>query len=189
MAFIAIGAGIGMGIIIDDELVRGAHGAAGEIAYLPLAGDPFDPRHRLHGGLEDEIGAAGIVAAFNQRRTDGDPEVSSVHDVFDLAQKANTTARSVVDHVAARLGEAIATVCAILDPELVVLGGGIGANPLLLRPTRGSAAALVPITARIETSLLGERAALWGAIAVALHTARAKLLSPRAAGSGIAASS
>lgn len=177
MAFIAIGAGIGMGIIIDDELVRGAHGAAGEIAYLPLAGDPFDPRHRLHGGLEDEIGAAGIVAAFNQRRTDGDPEAASVHQVFELAETDNTTARSVVEHVAARLGTAIATVCAILDPELVVLGGGIGANPMLLRPARGSAAALVPITARIETSLLGERAALQGAIAVALHSARTTLLS------------
>ncbi len=178
MAFIAIGAGIGMGIIIDDELVRGAHGAAGEIAYLPLAGDPFDPRHRLHGGLEDEIGATGIVAAFNERRAQGDPEIESVHDVFELAATGSSAARAVVDHVAARLGTAIATVCAILDPELVVLGGGIGANPLLLRPARGSAAALVPITARIETSLLGERAALQGAIAVALHSARTMLLSP-----------
>ena len=71
--------------------------------------------------------------------------------------------------------------CAILDPQLVVLGGGIGASPLLLRPVRGSAAALVPITARIETSLLGERAALQGAIAVALHAARTTLLSPGAA--------
>ncbi len=105
-----------------------------------------------------------------------DPELSSVHDVFELADAGNTAARSVVDHVASRLGTAIATVCAILDPELVVLGGGIGASPLLLRPVRGSAAALVPITARIETSLLGERAALQGAIAVALHAARTTLL-------------
>ena len=181
MVFIAIGAGIGMGIIIDDELVRGAHGAAGEIGYLPLVGDPFNPRHRLHGGLEDEIGAAGIVAAFEGRRAPDDPELSSVHDVFELARDGNTAARSVVDHVASRLGTAIATVCAILDPQLVVLGGGIGASPLLLRPVRGSAAALVPITARIETSLLGERAALQGAIAVALHAARTTLLSPGAA--------
>jgi predicted NBD/HSP70 family sugar kinase len=180
MVFIAIGAGIGMGIIIDDEVVRGAHGAAGEIAYLPLVGDPFNPRHRLHGGLEDEIGAVGIVTAFNERRESGDPELSSVQDVFDLAVTGNAAARSVVDHVASRLGTAIATVCAILDPELVVLGGGIGASPLLLRPVRGSAAALVPITARIETSLLGERAALQGAIAVALHAARTTLLSPGA---------
>jgi predicted NBD/HSP70 family sugar kinase/DNA-binding transcriptional ArsR family regulator len=184
MVFIALGAGVGMGIIIDDELVRGAHGAAGEIAYLPLVGDPFDPRHRLHGGLEDEIGAAGIVAAFNERRESGDPEVSSVHEVFDLAGEGNVAARAVVDHVASHLGAAIATVCAILDPELVVLGGGIGANPVLLRPVRGSAAALVPITARIETSPLGERAALQGAIAVALHAARTKLLSHGGTGHG-----
>src|SRR5436309_2405430 len=180
MVFIAIGAGIGMGTIIDDELVRGAHGAAGEICYLPLVGDPFNPRHRLHGGLEDEIGAAGIVAAFHERRGPEDPELSSVHDVFELAGAGNAAARSVVDHVAERLGTAIATVCAILDPELVVLGGGIGASPLLLRPVRGSAAALVPITARVETSLLGDRAALQGAIAVALHAARMTPLSPGA---------
>src|SRR5262245_47150056 len=177
MVFIAIGAGVGMGIIIDDELVRGAHGAAGEIGYAPLTVDPFDPRHRLHGGLEDEIGAAGIVSAFNERREPDDPELAAVHEVFELAGANHAAARSVVDYVASRLGTAIATACAILDPELVVLGGGIGAKPALLRPVRGSAAMLVPITARIETSVLGERAAVQGAIAVALHAARTSLLS------------
>jgi predicted NBD/HSP70 family sugar kinase len=177
MVFIAIGAGIGMGIVIDDELVRGAHGAAGEIAYLPLVGDPFDPRHRLHGGLEDEVAAAGIIAAFTERRDDDGPRLASAHEVFELAGTGDAAARAVVEHVASRLGAAIATVCAILDPELVVLGGGIGSNPLLLRPVRGAAAALVPITARIETSRLGDRAALQGAVAVALHAARSQLLS------------
>jgi predicted NBD/HSP70 family sugar kinase len=176
MVFISIGAGVGMGIIIGDKLVRGAHGAAGEIGYLPLVGDPYDPRHRRHGGLEDEVGAAGIVAAYNERRRPDDAELASVHEVFGLAETGNAAARSVVDHVASRLGAAVATVCAMLDPELVVLGGGIGGSPLLLRPVRGSAAALVPITARIETSLLSENAALQGAIAVALHAARASLL-------------
>ena len=181
VVYIGIGAGIGMGVIIDDELVRGAHGAAGEIGYLPLVGDPFDPRHRLHGGLEDEVAASGILTAFKARR-DGNggshgPDISSAHEVFELAASGDANAREVVDHVASRLGAAIATVCAILDPELVVLGGGIGSNPLLLRPVRGASAALVPITARIETSLLGDRAALQGAIAVALHAARTALLS------------
>lgn len=176
MVFISIGAGIGMGIVIDDHVVRGAHGAAGEIGYLPLAGEPFHPRHRLHGGLEDEIGAAGIVASFNMGRAAGDPELSAVHEVFELAADGNAAARGVVDHVAARLGIAIATVCAMLDPELVVLGGGIGSSPLLLSPVRGAAASLVPITARIETSLLGDRAALQGAVAVALQAARGSLL-------------
>jgi predicted NBD/HSP70 family sugar kinase len=181
MVFILLGVGIGMGIVIDDEVVRGAHGAAGEIGYLPLSVDPFDPRHRIHGGLEDEIGAAGIVSAYNAGRAGDDPELEAVHEVFELAAQGNAAARSVVDLVAARLGTAIATVCAILDPELVVLGGGIGSSPLLLSPVRGAAASLVPITARIETSLLGDRAALRGAIAVALNTARATLLSAGAA--------
>jgi len=181
LVYIGIGAGIGMGVIIDDELVRGAHGAAGEIGYLPLVGDPFDPRHRLHGGLEDEVAASGILAAFKSRRGDGDGDASSAHEVFELAASGEPVARSVVDHVASLLGAAIATVCAILDPGLVVLGGGIGASPLLLRPVRGAAAALVPITARIETSLLGDRAALQGAIAVSLQAARAQLLSQGAA--------
>jgi predicted NBD/HSP70 family sugar kinase len=181
LVYIAIGAGIGMGIIIEDELVRGAHGAAGEIGYLPLVSDPFDPRHRLHGGLEDEVAAAGIVAQFEQRRAQDDPSPGSAQEVFELARAGDATARAVLEHVASRLGAAIATVCAIIDPELVVLGGGIGSNPLLLPPVRGAAAALVPITARIETSRLGDRAALQGAVAVALQAARAQLLSQAAA--------
>jgi predicted NBD/HSP70 family sugar kinase len=177
MVFISAGAGIGLGIIVGDELLRGAHGAAGEIAYLPLAADPFDPRHRLHGGLEDEIGAAAVVASFNARQSDTDLRAATAQEVFEAAAAGNVIATEVVDHVAARLGAAVGTVCAILDPELVVLGGGIGANPLLLRPVRGAAAALVPITARIEPSQLGDRAALHGAVAVALQEARTRLLS------------
>lgn len=181
MVFISLGAGIGMGVMIEDRVVRGAHGAAGEICYLPLVGDPFDPRHRVHGGLEDEIGAAGIVAAFNEGRGPRDPELSAAHEVFELARAGHAGAQAVVDHVAARLGTAIATVCAILDPELVVLGGGIGSSPLLLSPVRGAAASLIPVTPRIETSLLGDRAALQGAIALALQAARRSLLAPAGA--------
>jgi predicted NBD/HSP70 family sugar kinase len=177
MVFIAVGTGIGLGTIVGDELLRGAHGAAGEISYLPLTSDPFDPRHRLRGGLEDEVGAAGIIAAYNAGRASAQTEVTTAHEVFDRAVAGDGLANRVVDQVAARLGAAIGAVCAILDPELVVLGGGIGANPLLLRPVRGAAAALVPITARIEPSQLGDRAALQGAVAVALREARTRLLS------------
>ena len=63
---ISIGAGVGMGIVIEDELFRGFHGAAGEIGYLPLARDPFDAHHRKLGGLEDEIGAEGVLAAYRE---------------------------------------------------------------------------------------------------------------------------
>jgi predicted NBD/HSP70 family sugar kinase/DNA-binding transcriptional ArsR family regulator len=174
-AFISIGAGVGMGVVIDDELVRGAHGAAGEIAYLPSGVNPFDERHRLHGGLEDEIGAAAILEAL---RGDGDVPASSAEEVFELALEGSQGARSVVDRVAQRIGVAIATVCAVIDPALVVLGGGIGSNPALAAPVRATVAALLPVAVRIETSRLGENAALYGAIAIALRRARGHVFSP-----------
>ncbi len=174
-AFIAIGAGVGMGLVIEGELVRGAHGAAGEIAYLPSSISPFDERHRLHGGLEDEIGAEAILAAFREHSAGSDP--ASAHDVFELAASGDGAARAVVEAVARELGSAIASVIAVIDPELVVLGGGIGSNPMLLGPVRSTVAELVPLSARIETSRLGDRAALYGAIAVALRDARVRMFS------------
>jgi predicted NBD/HSP70 family sugar kinase len=179
-AFISVGAGVGMGLVVDGELVRGAHGGAGEIGYLPISHDPYDERHRLHGGLEDEIGAAGIRSALAARRSRGGraetgTEPSSAQEVFALAQRGDADAREVVDGVARRLGAAIASVIAVVDPELVVLGGGIGSNPSLLGPVRGTVAELVPLTARIETSRLGDQAALHGAVAAALREAREQL--------------
>ncbi len=176
-AFVSIGTGVGMGIVVDDELVRGAHGAAGEIAYLPSHVDPFDERHRLHGGLEDEVGAAGILGAF-RARCDGGETPHSAHDVFELARQGHRDALAVVDEVAERIGIAVAAVCAIIDPELVVLGGGIGGNGLLVGPVRARVAALLPLVARIETSRLGDNASLYGAIAMALRHARAQVFSP-----------
>ena len=180
-AFVSVGAGVGMGLVVDGELVRGAHGGAGEIGYLPISHDPYDERHRLHGGLEDEIGAAGIRSALASRRSRGgageaETEPSSAQEVFALAQRGDADAREVVDGVARRLGAAIASVIAVVDPELVVLGGGIGSNPSLLAPVRGTVAELVPLTARIETSQLGDQAALHGAVAAALREAREQLL-------------
>ena len=178
-AFISVGAGVGMGLVVDGELVRGAHGGAGEIGYLPISHDPYDERHRLHGGLEDEIGAAGIRAALAARRSrDGEAaagEPRSAQEVFELADQGDPDAHEVVDGVVRRLGAAIASVIAVVDPELVVLGGGIGSNPSLLRPVRSTVAELVPLTARIETSRLGHQAALHGAVAAALREARAQL--------------
>jgi predicted NBD/HSP70 family sugar kinase len=169
-AFVSIGAGVGMGLVLGGELVRGAHGGAGEIGYLPSGRDPYNERHRLHGGLEDEIGAAGILAALRER---SGRELESVQEVFTLARDGDDAARAVVQVVARRLGAAIASVIAVIDPQLIVLGGGIGSNPALLGPVRATVAELVPLTARIEISRLGDQAALHGAIAVALREAHA----------------
>ena len=66
--FIGLGTGIGMGIIADGHLLRGASGGAGEIAYLPIGGDPFDSRGFRLGTLENAIGS---VAANSRPRSFG----------------------------------------------------------------------------------------------------------------------
>lgn len=169
--FVSIGAGVGMGIVLSDELVRGAHGAAGEICYLPFTADPFDDRHRMHGAFEDEVAAAGLMAAASARTDWIGERPKTVEELFARAAE-EPAAREIVQDEATRVGTAIAAVCAMLDPALVVLGGGIGSNPALLRPVRETTAALVPLMARIETSLLREQAALHGALAIALREAR-----------------
>jgi predicted NBD/HSP70 family sugar kinase len=130
----------------------------------------------VHGALEDEIGAAAILAAVTGDGRRGQAP-RSAQDVFELAERGDTRAREVVDAVTRRIGIAIATAVAVIDPELVVLGGGIGSNASLVGPVRAAVAALVPLVARIETSRLGERAALYGAIAIALRRARGQVFS------------
>jgi predicted NBD/HSP70 family sugar kinase len=175
--FVSVGAGVGMGIVIGDELFRGVHGAAGEIGYLPLARDPFAAQHRRLGGLEDEIGADGILAAY--RATGG--EAGSAREVLERARDGDEAAGEVVEAAAQRIGLAIATVCAVVDPELVVLGGRIGGSRELLPAVRATVGRLLPLPTRIEVSVLAERAALEGALAMALRDARDRLFSRRAA--------
>jgi predicted NBD/HSP70 family sugar kinase len=172
--FVTIGAGVGMGIVIDNELYRGFHGAAGEIGYLPLTADPFDEQHRRFGGLEDEIGAAGILSAYSRvARTPAE----SAREVFERARQGDRTAHDVIENEARRIGLAIATVCVVVDPGLVVLGGRIGSAPELLPPIRGTVSRLLPLPTRIEISALAERAALEGALAMGLREARDRLFS------------
>ena len=170
---ISIGAGVGMGIVIEDELFRGFHGAAGEIGYLPLARDPFDAHHRRLGGLEDEIGAEGLVAAYREAGGSAD----SPAEVFERSRAGDAAAIEVIETVAQRIGLAIATVCAVIDPELVVLGGRIGGAADLLPAVRATVGRLLPLPARIEASGLAERAALEGALAMGLREARGRLFS------------
>jgi predicted NBD/HSP70 family sugar kinase len=172
--FVTIGAGVGMGIVIDNELYRGFHGAAGEIGYLPLAADPFDEQHRRLGGLEDEIGAAGILSAYNRA---AQTPAESARAVFERARQGDMAAHDVIENEARRIGLAIATVCAVVDPGLVVLGGRIGSAPELLPPIRGTVSRLLPLPTRIEISALAERAALEGALGMGLREARDRLFS------------
>jgi predicted NBD/HSP70 family sugar kinase len=169
--YLHVGTGVGMGLVLDGHLFRGAVGAAGEVGYLPLAAaDPHDPANRRRGALETAIGAAGVVAIA--RRHGMRPPLTAKR-VFAAARRGDERAVRVVAEVAAGIALAIAAVVPVVDPELVVLGGGIGRNgDLLLEPVERELRALSPFSPRIEASPLGDEATVLGAIAMAREAAQ-----------------
>jgi predicted NBD/HSP70 family sugar kinase len=96
--------------------------------------------------------------------------------VFAAARKGDATAAKVVRTEAERIALAIAAIVPVVDPELVILGGGIGGNgDLLLEPVRAAVGDLSPFRVRLEVSPLGESAAVNGAVWVALQRAQERL--------------
>ena len=172
-AFVSIGTGIGMGIVIEGRLYRGSRGAAGEIGYLPLGEPEADTviGVQRRGWLESVAAADGVVA--NARRL-GIEEPVTAKQVFEAARRGERAALEVVHVQAERLARAVAAVTAVIDPELVILGGGIGGNgDLLIKPIEKRLRALLRVPApKIVVSALGEDAVVLGALATALTTAR-----------------
>jgi predicted NBD/HSP70 family sugar kinase/biotin operon repressor len=176
-AFLAVGAGVGMGLVHNGELLRGAHGAAGEVAYLPLPGAVPHGQRPGHGRelLAAEAGGYAMLAAVGAYADWDGPRPSTVEELFSQSAAGVPAARQLVEAEAHQLGLTVASTCAVFDPELVVLGGGIGSNPALLPVVRRTVAALVPFPPRLESSALGEAASLTGALRIALDGARDEL--------------
>ena len=169
--FLSVGTGIGMALVIDGRIYRGAHGAAGEVAYMPIGrGDPRDSANRRRGALEEAAAAAGIVRTA--RRLGMAPPLTPER-VFLAARRGTAAALKTVQAEAVLLSLAIATVTPVIDPEMVILGGGIGRNgDLLVEPIERELRQLLPFRPRVAVSALGDDAVLRGAIATALEVAR-----------------
>jgi predicted NBD/HSP70 family sugar kinase len=174
--YLHLGTGVGMGLVLNGELYRGSGGAAGEVGYLPLVGtDVRDPSSRRRGPLDAAGSAAGVVSAA--RRFGMEPPLTA-KKVFAEARRGDRKAKRVVASEAKRIALAIAAVTSVVDPELVILGGGIGANgDLLLDPVEREVHALSPLRPRIATSVLREEATLHGSVSMALQAAHDQLFS------------
>lgn len=158
--FVQLGVGIGMGVLIEGEIYRGASGAAGEIGYLPIGG--ARPQGS-EGIFEATIGSRALTRHLEE----GSPRAaieSSPLDVFQHAEE-NAESRAVIESMLGHLATGLVSVSAVLNPELIVLGGGMAASlgPYIDRLEQ-QLAAQVLMPPRVERSVLGDTAVAIGAI-------------------------
>jgi predicted NBD/HSP70 family sugar kinase len=169
-AFVSIGTGIGLGLVIGGQLHRGAHGAAGEIGFLPLpSGHPGDARDaRRRGPFEAAASAAGIVRSARRAGLRGRLTARSV---FAAAETGDPRAGTVVATEAQLIARALCTVVAVADPELVVLGGGVGQAAGFLAAVAREVRRMAPVLPELRVSALGTDAVVDGCLAAGLDRA------------------
>lgn len=163
---LALGTGVGGGVIVDGRLHLGMDGAAGEIGHQTVIAD--GPRCGCgNRGCVEAVASAAALAALGGRAT--------AEEVCAAARDGDPRAGAAVATVGGYLGIAVANAVVLLTPERVVIGGGIaGAGEVLLEPIRAevrSRVTLVPAD-RVQI-VLGELGASAGAIGAALRGAEA----------------
>lgn len=132
LIMVTLGTGVGGGIIIDGQIVAGAHGAGGEIGHAPTGAKVEKPCNcGKYGCLEQVASATGIAnlaraeLAVNNTKTLLDPNHVNAKTVFDAYKKNDKVASVVVDRFAGYLGRALAQFAVVADPEVIVIGGGV----------------------------------------------------------------
>ncbi|MFF0296675.1 ROK family transcriptional regulator [Kitasatospora sp. NPDC004615] len=178
-AYLLVGAGVGVGLVRDGELWTGAHGAAGEIGMLqmPCVSDELTGRQDVR--LEEVVAADAVVGEAWRL---GLTSASTAEEVCEAARSGDPAARAAIDRQAQQLAFAVAVVAAVADPELVVLGGGVGRSAdLLLPPLEEALHRSCALRPRVVASTLGEDAVLMGAVATALESARLEVFVRRTA--------
>jgi predicted NBD/HSP70 family sugar kinase len=116
---VSLGRGVGLGLILDGRLYRGAHGGAGELGHVKVANDTTSCACGSTGCLEAVVGDPALEAAFE--RISGHP--TSTTDAAQVARTGSKPHRDVFARAGDQLGRAIANLVNILNPELIVLSG------------------------------------------------------------------
>ena len=144
--FITIGTGIGSGIIIDGKIWKGCHGIGGELGHVIFDLDGIPCSCGNHGCLERYCSATAIIRMGREAAkthpdslllTLADNDISNIEakTVFDAARKEDPVAVEVFHRFIGYLAQAVASVVNLIDPEVIVLGGGVSkAGAFLLKP-------------------------------------------------------
>lgn len=167
LVFVTIGTGVGGGIIVDGKILNGAHASGGEIGHIPV--QAAEERTCGCGNtncLECYGSANGMVKTMNHLSKN--QVVSNTKEIFELIQAGDKIAKATLDNTIDYLARAIAGIVNTLDPEEVVIGGGVSeAGPLFLIPLKAAIESYAfPQIAEdftLRKALLGNDAGMYGA--------------------------
>jgi predicted NBD/HSP70 family sugar kinase len=170
-AFIAVGPGIGAGIVVEGVLHRGHHFLAGEIALMCMGPEYVDRDFGQRGCLETLANLTALESHWREAGHDGGGP-----SVFTAARQGDEAARRVIGDTATLLGIAATNLSLVLDPSLLVFGGPmLPDGEMLVDEVAQIVRRIIPSPPKIVASELGEQAPLWGAILVAASEARRRL--------------
>jgi glucokinase len=175
--FLAVGTGIGAGIISGGRILHGHEDIAGAVGWFGLDPD-FKPEYAAMGSFEAEASGSSVARKARERLEKGRPsamlelacgaiDAVTAEIVAEAARRRDPLALEVVAEVVTYLAMGVANIVSILNPEVVVLGGGLfQAADVFLEPVRAEfkrwAQPLAARSVRIEPSALGEDAGLYG---------------------------
>lgn len=176
VVFVTLGTGVGGGVIVDGRLLAGVHGAGGEIGHIKVR--PEDTRVcgcGKTGCLEQYASATGLVRSAKALLADPAVETTlrgyadlTCKDIFDCAKGGDVAALRLVDEMADLLGQALAVVSCVCDPEVIVVGGGVARAGQMLLDRIAAAFRRYAFPAAEETrfalATLGNDAGIYGAV-------------------------
>ena len=184
MVFVTLGTGVGGGIVIEGKLLHGAHGAGAEIGHMVLnRNETAVCGCGKRGCVEQYCSATGIVR-LAKLALDASQEESALRrvnpltckDIFDAGKQGDQLALQVLDQYYAYMGEFLANVCCVVNPEVVVIGGGVSkaGNVLLdgLKPYFGKYVFHAASNVQFTLASLGNDAGAYGAFKLALDAAK-----------------
>ncbi|CAN2205682.1 NagC Transcriptional regulator/sugar kinase [Candidatus Nanopelagicaceae bacterium] len=181
LMLLTLGTGVGGGLILNGALFRGAFGIGAELGHIRIVPDGHLCGCGIRGCLEqyssgsallrharEAISASPDIARNLLARGDGTLEGLKGEHITDAARNGDPVAMAAFNTMANYLGAGIASLCAVIDPSCIVLGGGvIDAGEIFLGPTREAALRLIPFTGKhpypeIVAAELGNHAGLVG---------------------------
>jgi glucokinase-like ROK family protein len=172
LIYLKVSSGIGAGLILNGRLYRGSAGLAGELGHVLVDPDGIVCRCGNRGCLETVAATGALVDLL--RRSHGDD--LTVEAMLESARTGDLGCRRVIQDAGRALGQVVATLLNVLNPELLVVGGDLaGAGDLLLDGVRESVSrAALPEAARraeVVAGVLGDRAQVLGALALVVSEA------------------